>query len=129
MKRNLALILFFSMLAGLTACGESSGVSDTTEPTDETTAPEPGYTFRKDWDGETVSFLNFDNPFGMNAKITADSENGEVLNDAMYRQTLALEDNMGVTLEENNIKHEEFLEFARNIIVSGEDTYDFFCCQ
>ena len=43
MKRNLALVLFFSMLAGLTACGESSGVSDTTEPTDETTAPEPGY--------------------------------------------------------------------------------------
>ena len=126
MKRNLALILFFSMLAGLTACGESSGVSETTEPTGETITPESGYTFRKDWDGETVSFLNFDNPFGMNAKITADSENGEVLNDAMYRQTLALEDNMGVTLEENNIKHEEFLEFARNIIVSGEDTYDFF---
>ena len=56
MKRNLALVLFFSMLAGLTACGESSGVSETTEPTGETITPESGYTFRKDWSGETVSF-------------------------------------------------------------------------
>ena len=60
MKRNLALILFFSMLAGLTACGESSGVSETTEPTGETITPESGYTFRKDWSGETVSNLNYD---------------------------------------------------------------------
>lgn len=125
MKRNLALILFLSILSGMTACGESSNVSETTTPSGETPTPVAEYTFRKDWDGKTVSFLNFANPFGMNAKITADSENGEHLNDAMFKRALALEDNMGVTLEETNVDYGEFLDFARQTILAGDNPYDF----
>ena len=98
-KKRLSFILALLMFASAAmSCGsddpgtkESGTESDTPATTAE---PVPEYEFLKTWDGETVSFLNYDDPFEMNSKITTDSENGDILNDAKYKRMVTLEEKM-----------------------------------
>ena len=126
-KKHLSLLLALLILASAMSCGSGdTGTNDTTSSDAPTTTAEqvPEYEFRKDWDGDTIAFLNYDEPFEMNSKITVDSENGDILNDAKYKRRITLEDSMGVKIEETNVAVDEYRDFARNTLAAGEDTYD-----
>ena len=128
MKRQISFFLAALLaVTALASCGDTEGGDVTTTSDDtQTTAPaEPEYEFRRDWDGETINFLNYDDPYTMNATITAESENGDVLNDARYKCTVTLEDRMGVTLEETKVGIDDYMNFARSTLAAAEDTYDF----
>ena len=126
-KNHLSLLLALLTLASAVSCGSGgNGANDTTSSDTPTTTAEqvPEYAFRKDWDGDTITFLNYDEPFEMNSKITVDSENGDILNDAKYKRKITLEDKMGVNIEETNVTYDEYRSYARNTLAAGEDTYD-----
>lgn len=126
-RKHMSLILALVLSAYTVSCGSYGTETKVTTESDTsvtTAAPVPEYEFRRDWEGDTIAFLNYDNPFSMNAKITTDSENGDILNDAKYKRMVKLEEKMGVKLEETSVAHGEYLNFARNTLTAGEDTYD-----
>ena len=130
-KKQLSFILALLTLASaVMSCGTvDSGTKDSGTETDTSTTtaePVPEYEFLKTWDGESVSFLNYDDPFEMNSKITTDSENGDILNDAKYKRVVTLEEKMGVKIEETNNIYDDYLSIVRSTLAAGEDTYDFF---
>ena len=128
MKRQISFFLAALLaVTALASCGDNANGNETTTTEDtQTTAPaEPEYEFRRNWDGDTVSFLNYEDLPGMNASITTEAENGDVLNDAKYKCMVTLEDRMGVTMVETRIDRSEYLSFARNTLAAAEDTYDF----
>ena len=132
MKSKLLLLIACLLLVSASCSSTDSGSEETrnqggTASVTEavTNAPVPEYSFRRDWDGEIVSILNYEDPFEMNSKITTDAANGDILNDTKYQCMLALEDKMGVTIEETNVSYDQYLSFARSALASAEDLYDF----
>ena len=134
MNQKLSFILALLMLASVSvACSDSvSGTKETEQAADTaadtaavTENPEASYTFRQDWSGEAMRILNYEDPFEMNSKLTTDGVTGEVLNDTKYSRMLTLEDKMGVSIEETNVAHDQYMSFARSVLASADDTYDF----
>ncbi len=132
MKKGLSAILALLILAGMLAsCGaDASGEKDTdtsgTESSDDgtTTAAEPGYEFTKDYDGKTFRILNYEDVFSMHAKISPESEDGDILNDTQYKCVLTLEEKTGVTVEETNRSYDGYGADVRTMLSAGEDAYD-----
>lgn len=132
MKKQLSTAMALFILAGtLASCGgETSGTNDTgtsgAENTDggTTAAEEPEYDFTKDYDGKTFRILNYEDVFSMHAKISPETEDGDLLNDTQYKCISTLEDKTGVTVEETNRTYEGYSSDVRAMLSSGEDAYD-----
>ena len=121
-----AVLLLTSAIA---SCGatetETTEITTNAETSVSTAEPEDTYAYRDDWSGEAMRILNYEDPFEMNSKLTTDGTTGEVLNDTKYSRMLTLKDKMGVSIEETNVAHDQYMSFARSVLASAEDTYDF----
>ena len=139
MKRNLALILFFSMLAGMTACGESSGVSDTTASTGDVTTAEPVETDVfdgmevKDYGGREFNWL-IPNMAEYAGDMWVEESTGEVYDDALYMRNSLVQERFGVKI--NPIiedyswdVREQYLGRVRSSVQAGDHAYDLVACQ
>ncbi|MBQ2707000.1 MAG: extracellular solute-binding protein, partial [Clostridia bacterium] len=109
MKRSISMLLLIAMLAGMTACGESGGGNTVTETTsgDTTTAepveagiPEPELPV-KDYGGEEFTFLIRGEGSGSYRErwVYAEEENGEVVNDAVFRRNQATEEKFNIKIK------------------------------
>lgn len=108
MKKNriLSLLLCAMLLStcGLSACGQSEQVSETTTDTPDTTevteaaeteTPLPDANF----EGSTFSFLNGNVSYTYGS-IIAEEQTGDTMNDTIYQRNTAVEDLYNITLAE-----------------------------
>lgn len=129
-ERSISLLLLLALSASLFACGsEQDKDLDSTKyenTTTETETPEISTDIPKDlnFGGAECRIFCFDSG-SFNTQLLAESENGEVLNDAIYRRNIKVEDTLGVKLVE--VRETEWntaYETARKILATGEDEYE-----
>ena len=131
MKKQLSTAMALFIFAGtLASCGGAGGTAEvSTAETDtsaeESTAPaEDGYKFPTRYEEKTFRILNYEDVFSQHAKISPETEDGDVLNDIQYRCVSTLEDRTGVILEETNRGYKTYCSEVRTMLTAGEDAYD-----
>ena len=145
MKKALIFLVLAAMLAAqLVSCsgqGTGSSVQQTdaanpkadaeTEPEVTTAPPVPD----TDWGGRTFRVQGYRNtvsPQFSNFEIDAESEDGEVVNDAIYRRNRAIEEAYNVTIteliEENDQIGTVTTEVIKKNVSAGEDFCDLAFC-
>jgi len=135
----LTLFLLSSLI--LNSCGGSADTTDTTassEPIETTTAADPAKVCdlpAKDWGGEEFHVLGYENTQHAqfsNFEIWVESENGEVVNDAIYRRNTAVEDRYNVKIVQTLIPGTDVVSSTltdmRSLALSGDDLYDLAFC-
>ena len=133
MKRTLSMILLAALIASTASCGES-GI----EPSNTTTSGETGTTANttelseydqyplpeKQMDGFELRFYNYDNTYITWAinELDADEENGDNINDAIYRRNRRIEAQYDCEISETKVGNTN--EQFRSLMLSGDDLYD-----
>ena len=104
MKRN-KLTALLLLIAALTSCGENAVDEVTTPPapeSTETTAPETDYAetlTANRYDGMTLNLLG--TYHASRQTFAEESENGEPVNDALFRRDREIEELFGITVRTN----------------------------
>jgi len=133
-RLNAALLL----IALLASCGDGAVSNDTTasDVTDTSSAPvETGETLDlpdMDWGGREFRVLGYAAPTYTqfsNFEIDSDGENGDVVNDAVYRRNTKIEDTYNVeivqTLDSSDSNGASATTpVVRKLVLAGEDAYD-----
>ena len=105
--RRIALLMALAMVASLAACGDESTSSGDTTAADNTSAAvttEPAYDYPAlNYKGENFTILSPTNNWGIIDTIDVETQNGELLNDAIYERNVRL-------MEQYNFKFEEIFE-------------------
>ena len=121
-----ALLALFSLLS--VSCGGGTAVPvTTTEGNDTTSAPETQKTDGlpdTDMDGFEFNILHHDNTWLTWAKIdlTADEENGDLINDAIYKRNIYIEDRFKCKL--NIVGVPQVASIFKETVLSGDGAYD-----
>lgn len=132
-KRSLSLILLIALLTSV-SCGDhtetqtettSSGTTDSSEVTTARLEPElPD----KRWDGYEFRVLTkgVENVHWKSKDIAASEENGDTINDAVYKRNSAVTDRFGVTITDIASPNGTWnlSTPARASIMAGSDDYD-----
>lgn len=121
-----ALLALFSILS--VSCGGGEPDPVTTTDGNDTTAPEE--TQRTDglpdtdMNGFTLNILHHDNSWLTWAKIdlTADEENGDLINDAIYKRNMYIEDRFNCNL--NIVGVPQVANVFKEVVLSGDGSYD-----
>ncbi len=126
--RKLQLILALAMIAGMTSCGVEQTFDTETTESEVTTEPEtsplklPEMTF----EGKEMRFLardhSADKVVRYYSEVMSTEENGETMNDAVYRRTIAVEDKYKVKLV-NDISDDVTGTFT-NSFLAGDDNWE-----
>jgi len=129
MKRNLSALLLIAMLAGLASCGGTSNDPADTTVSGDTTAPEVTTELTdglpdKDMDGFELRLFNYDGTWFNWAinQLTAESENGELINDTIYKRNRNLEERFHATITETVVA--EVHKELPKVVLAGDDVYD-----
>ncbi len=136
MKKFTALIILAALTASQFACGDTAGPQETTSDTTtaETTQAETGIVSRLTpelkaelgLDGYEFNVLLRQEGFDWSLHdMTAEEENGEALNDAVYARNRWLEENCGFGIKVGYSSDTQIGEM-RTIISAGDTTYDAF---
>ncbi len=129
--RITSIALLAAMLTTAAACGETTPPDDSVDDTTssqsvETTVPEITSDLPdKDWGGEEFMVLGQEDANYsqfQNFEIYAESENGEVVNDAIFRRNSTLEDKYNVKISQTLVTTPAS-ELSKTI-TAGEDLYD-----
>jgi len=147
--KKIIVVLIISALLCIIGCGENGGPAENAAAPE---TPESGAAGAGGPDGppdendisnmkarENVSDGLPDMDFGGGAfnilqrtewgyEFSADSENGEVVNDAVYKRNLAAEERFNVKLNLTDVpggwnEQEQFVRAVRNSVAAGEDDY------
>ena len=111
LKRPISLMLLAIVLASTTlpSCGgesdvQESGTTDTTQQAAETNALTGSGLEVRDWGGKTFNVMTSkpgsDGHSFRNFEVYATEENGDIVNDAVYRRNLTLETLLNVMITE-----------------------------
>jgi len=132
-NKTIAALLLASMLL-LTACGGNDGADEQTEAADNTETTTNAEIVTEvdydphieavDFDGEEFMVIYGDNDLEPNYDIRAEEENGEPLNDAVFKRNLSMEEKYNVDINwSRHVFHhtENILKTAAN---ADEDVYD-----
>ena len=135
-RRSASVLLFLALLAAA-SCGDASDVqtADTTAASAGETAAAQTAEARieptlpdKTWDGYKFRVLTkgTDNVHWKSKEIVAEEENGDVINDAVYRRNLALTERFGVTMAEVVSPNGtwDLTTPLRTSVLAGADDYD-----
>jgi len=117
------------ILASCTACGETApvvdeSVTEAATTVEVTTAPDDPGLPPKTFGGESVNFLVISEKHNANnysQEIYAEEENGDPLNDAVYKRNVYVEDTHDVKITETRADNPT--EAARTAILAGDDIY------
>ncbi|MBE6612326.1 MAG: hypothetical protein E7632_07530 [Ruminococcaceae bacterium] len=133
MKKQLAYILLLAMAAQLAACGETpgAGADSTTASTDTTTAEVTTSLFNpdlpdKDYGGHQFRLLSSDEIGSgrYSYEIDAEAENGETINDAVFRRNSAVEDRFNVEIVKVEVNKSQTLNTFKSSVMANDDAYD-----
>ncbi len=132
MKRTISLFILTAILAAQFAgCGENASVGGTTPSGETTTAGESTIDMSavcelpdKRWGGREFRVLGRESerPQFTNFEIYSEGENGDLVNDAVYRRNVLIEDRYDVKITQtllNEPKNE-----LQKIVLAQEDLYD-----
>ncbi len=132
MNRRLISILLLSALLITTGCGASGGnTGDTTAPTGGTTTAEPADTEvisaalpAKDYGGYEFKMLTTDkDSAGYKVfELDAESLNGDVMNDAVFKRNTLVEETYNITLTQ--IKDASNVSKFTSSVLAADDAYD-----
>ena len=131
------LISILLLIALLSSCGEGAATADTTTADTsaaETTAAETKEVPNlpdKDWGGKQFRVLGYTSSITQfaNFEIDSDGENGDVVNDAIYRRNTAIEEKYNVeivqTLDGSDGNGQSATTpVIRRTVLANEDAYD-----
>lgn len=141
----IALLILAMTLPMALSCAETNPSGETTAPAEteapsgevpaETTAEETLFAVSNipadlKFDGTTVNILYWDDV--PNLEFFVEDQNGESVNDAIYRRNAKVQEQFGVNLEYvgtpgNNSNQGAFVNACINSTQSGADAYDMFC--
>ena len=145
-SRILTAILAAAMMTSLAACGGDAGVTETADPA-ETTAPAETTEYvdpatisslpDMDWGGQECRILGYNNtkyPQFSSFEIDVEAENGEVVNDAIFRRNTAIEERYNVDIVQildatTTATLTSTLTHMRAMALAGEDLYDIAFCS
>ena len=71
--------------------------------------------------GETFRMLS---PDQYDGQCLVEAENGELLNDAVYRMQIETEERLNVELKEDLYPFWDMVKYVNSLVMSGDDTYD-----
>ncbi len=136
MKRMILLVLLFSQLILLGACGGSTAVDETiadTAVTETTVETEPEYVYPETgYDGYDFVMFNADEQFGCSIRFDVPEQTGEMLDDAIFNRNRMIEEKLDVKLSEYQVdgasnwgvsQRDMCLEVQRAVL-AGDDLYD-----
>ncbi|MBE6610843.1 MAG: hypothetical protein E7632_00005 [Ruminococcaceae bacterium] len=127
MKRYTTFLLLLCML--LASCGGSDAPADNTTTAPETTADLYPDDLPDDLDfgGETVTFLYRQEILD---EFYVDSQNGDIVNDALYDSLRAVEERLNINIEAipreghlTNVR-DEYMNHITSTVMAGDGTYD-----
>ena len=125
-KKLVSLLILASMLAGMTACGGTAEPADTTAAdtteAQTTAAPEVIY----DLEGYTLNFAKIaqKNIAWVLVDMAVAEENGDVLNDVMYKRNQTMQEKHNFVITETEIDNAgTTFTTIRNMVNAGDDTY------
>lgn len=126
-KRILSALLALFTLCTVSCGGGTSDPVTTTDGNDTTTAEETERTDGlpdTDMDGFTFNILHHDNSWLTWAKIdlVADEENGDLINDAIYKRNMYIEDRFNCKLNIVGVK--QVSSVFKEVVLSGDEGYD-----
>ena len=130
--RFMCVLSLASMLLVSGACGDSPSVGDETSTRTETSSEaETTDRFETgleaiDYGGAEINFLIPDDSAGRwSAKeLDAESENGDVLNDAVFKRNTTIEDKYNVKLQSVHFTREDLVKNLAKTVQSGDGEYD-----
>ena len=130
MKKHISLILLAALLMSVTACGENGLTPDTGKPDvnedSVTDVPEKLTDGLPDKNMEGFEFRVLhtaqENISWANVQLDSEAENGDLVNDAIYKRNVAIEDRFkcGIKVDE---EAKTYLNYA-NLVMSGDNPYD-----
>lgn len=141
----IALLILAMTLPMALSCAETTPSGETTAPAEtqapsgetpvETTAEETLFAASNipadlKFDGTTINILYWDDV--PNVEFFVEDQNGESVNDAIYRRNAKVQEQFGVTLNfvgtpGNNSNQSAFVNACVNSTQAGADAYDIFC--
>lgn len=127
MKRRLSLILAALLLASAASgCGSEPTQSDDTtngsDNSESTTGKADEYNYPKlDLGGQDFVFITRDGVANMYNTIEVDEQNGDLLDDAVYKRNIAVEDMYNLNIV--NVKTTEINEDIQLAVNSGDNVY------
>jgi len=135
MKKSIALSLLLALMMSTLSCGEAASSGDTTAGTDsgsaDTTEPlsfADAHAQAKDdlpemdFGGESF-VITINNYTGCEEGFLAEEENGDVLNDAVYRRNTAVEERFNVKLDIISGAYRDLVKQVTQSVTAGEDYY------
>ena len=141
MKKTISSVLltaiFLSLLASA-SCGGGNVDTPVTSSGADTTSGETTAEEKVGYDDDIPADLNFGGEtinvfsrahFRFNDEVTVDEANGDVVNDAIYDREIAVEDRLGVKIEnfkDNPEAGHGSIDKMQKMILAGDDTYDIF---
>ncbi len=132
MKKLFFSVMIFSLLLNILACAETESVSSQATSAEATgeTAPERLFPDLPDFDfeGHLFTVLHYqigDWPIGgFNRDIYAEQENGDSINDAVFRRNLTVEDKYNIHIQINNVEFNRIKQTITKAVSAGDDSYD-----
>ncbi|MCI8387219.1 MAG: hypothetical protein HFE63_01980 [Clostridiales bacterium] len=131
MKR--LVCIFLALLLGAVSCGNdnsNSGVPDQSTESGDTTAPEIVEKDRltelgeKDFDGKVFTILDANDHPDIHINMPGESENGDIINDALYKRDKYIEDTYNVDIQYIQIHYSETGTTAlKNSVLANDDEY------
>ena len=129
MKKHISILLLASLLASLAACGTQADTEkETSDTPSETTLADEKLTDGlpdKNMDGFELKILH--NPSGWmtwaNIQLDSEAENGDLVNDAIYRRNVAVEDRFKCSITVDETENSTEVNY-RNLVMSGDNPYD-----
>ena len=132
MKRTMTLLILAALLANLAACGgapSETTTGDTAASADTTTAAETEPPLEvKDFGGHTLKILTrtdtAESISWKNVDVYASEENGDAINDAVFRRNVKIEDTYNITIERVQVTQNDHVNTVKNSVMAGDDEYD-----
>lgn len=127
-----SLLLLASLLASCASNASTPAVTDggadtasATEDTIEDTSLKTALPDDLDFGGKECNISNVETESWM-TQMTSEGENGETINDAIYRRNLILEDKLHVKLTELRTGSDDLQSDVKKLHAAGDDTYEIY---
>ena len=133
-SRVFTLILCALLLTGTASCGGTAASDDTTTAADAVTteAAPVGYDYEGiDYGGYEFKFFNFDQCWGCTIRLDAETQTGDVMNDAVFSRNQKVEEMMNIDIKEITFKYTSWNasqvamadQFSQSVL-AGDHAYD-----
>lgn len=119
--------LLFGMTAGAFSCGEAAEPTDVTDAQSSDSTTEASQLEVKDFGGYNVRILTrADTGTGtwFTLDVTAEEENGDAINDAVFRRNQKIEEDYNITIERISEEGADHVNLITQSVLAGDDTYD-----